>query len=96
MKRQSIDLRFEARTVGDVVEGDACGRMVEQRVDPSILRVSFTVVGVWTLILNAVLGGVAAVVLIRTFLCKVATRAVVGGGLEVFPCLGHVFAGTND
>ena len=56
----------------------------EQGVDPSSLRVSFTVVGVGALLLDAVLGGVAAVVLIRTFLYEEVTCAVVGGGPEVF------------
>ena len=45
--------------------------------------------GIGTLLLNAVLGGVAAVVLITKFLYEAATRAaVVGGGPEVFQALG--------
>jgi hypothetical protein len=46
------------------------------------------VVGVGTLVLDAVLGGVVAVALIRTLLPKAVTRAVIGGGSEVFPALG--------
>lgn len=72
--------------VGDVVvESDARGRAGGGPIAPSIVRVGFTVVGVGTLLLDVVLGGV--VVLIRTLLPKVATRVMVEGGSEAFPAL---------
>jgi len=57
--------------------------------------VGFTVVGVGTLLLDVLLGGVTAVALIRTLLSKVVTRAVVEGGSEVFPALGASLAASD-
>ena len=71
-----------------MVESDARGRAGGGPIEPSIVRAGFTVVGVRTLPLDVVLGGVAAVVLIRTLLPKVVTRATVEGGSTVFPVLG--------
>jgi hypothetical protein len=75
--------------VGDVmVESDARGRTGGGPIEPSTVRVGFTVVGVGTLLFDAEVGGVVVVVLIRTLLPKVVTRATVEGGSEVFPALG--------
>ena len=63
-----------------MVESDARGRAGGGPIEPSIVRAGFTVVGVRTLPLDVVLGGVVAVVLIRTLLPKVVTRATVEGG----------------
>lgn len=70
-------------------------RVAGQEEVPSNLRVraGLTVVGVGTLLFDAVPGGVVAVVLIRTLLPRVVTRVVV----EVLGSLSglrrHVFAG---
>jgi hypothetical protein len=45
-------------------------------------------VGVGILLLDVLLGGVVAVVLIRTLLPRVVTRVAVEGGSEAFPALG--------
>jgi hypothetical protein len=83
------DTRVWDTPVGDVeVESDARGRTGGGPIEPSIDRAGFTVVGVGTLVLDAVLGGVVAVALIRTLLPKAVTRAVIGGSSEVFPALG--------
>ncbi len=68
-----------------MVESDARCRAGGGPIEPSIVRVGFTVVGVGTLLLDAVPGGVIAVALIRTLLPNVVTRAAVEGGSEVFP-----------
>jgi len=80
------DTRVWETPVGDVVvESDARCRTGGGPIDPSIVRAGFTVVGVGTLLLDTVLGGVVAVELIRTLLPKVVMRA---GGSATFPALG--------
>jgi TRAP-type uncharacterized transport system fused permease subunit len=70
-----------------VVESDACGQVGGGPIKPSIVRAGFMVVGVGTLLLDVVLGGVVAVALIRTLLPKVVTRATVEGDSKVFPAV---------
>jgi hypothetical protein len=83
------DTRVWDTAVGDVVvESDARGRTGGGPKELSIVRAGLTVVGVGTLLLGAVLGGVVVVALIRTLLPKAVTRAIVEGGSEVFPALG--------
>lgn len=84
------DTRVEDTTpVGDVVvESDARGRTEGGPIEPSTARAGFMVDGVGILLLDAALGGVVDVVLIRTLLPSAVTRAVVEGGSEVFPALG--------
>ena len=80
---------WDTTPVGDVVvESDARGRTGGGPMEPSTARKGFTVVGVGILLLDAELGGVVDVVLIRTLLPKAVTRAVAEGGSEVFPALG--------
>jgi hypothetical protein len=75
--------------VGDVVvESDARGRTGGGPIEPSTARAGFMVEGVGILLLDAVLGGVVAVVLTRTLLPRAVTRAVVEGSSEGFPILG--------
>ena len=75
------DTRVDTTPVGDiVVESDARCRI-------STARAGSTVKGVGIL-LDAVLGGVVEVVLIRTLLPSAATRAVVENSSEVFSAFG--------
>ena len=78
-----------------MVERDARGRVGGGPIEPSIVRAGFTVVGVGNLLLDALLGGVVAVVFIRTLLPKVVTRATVEGGSEFFPALGASLAASE-
>jgi hypothetical protein len=72
-----------------VVEKDARCRVGGGPIEPSTVRMGFTVVGVGTLLVDdAVPGGVTAVALIRTLLPRVVTRAVLEESSEVFPALG--------
>jgi len=83
------DTRVDPTPVGDVVvESDARGRTGGGPIEPSTARAGFMVDGVGILLLDAVLGGVVDVVLIRTLLPSAVTRAVIEGGSEVFPALG--------
>jgi hypothetical protein len=83
------DARVDTTPVGDVVvESDARGRTGGGPIEPSTARAGFMVDGVGILLLDAVLGGVVDVVLIRTLFPSAVTRAVVEDGSEVFPALG--------
>jgi len=91
-----------------VVENDARCLAGGGPIEPSTVRAGFTVVGVGTLLVDAVPGGVIAVALIRTLLPRVVTRVAVEECSEVFPALagtsllasdrrdaGRVFGGEN-
>ena len=83
------DTRVDTTPVGDVVaESDARGRTGGGPIEPSTARAGFMVDGVGILLLDAVLGGVVDVALIRTLLPSAVTRAVVEDSSEVFPALG--------
>ena len=71
-----------------MVENDARCRVGGGPIEPSTVRAGFTVVGVGTLLVDAVPGGVIVVALIRTLLPRVVTRAVAEECSEVFPTLG--------
>lgn len=68
-----------------MVESDARCRVGGGPIEPSIVRTGFTVVGVGTLLVDAVPGGVIAVALIRTLLPRVVTRVAVEECSDVFP-----------